>query len=347
MFVLMKSFKYSSDFFPGFWNNFKSISFINRLVIAALLGLCGPVLFGQKEGVDRVVYNSGREIQGIITGIDSANVYCIISTEGYNIKRIIPKNEIKTVFYCNGTIYEISPDSCQKAIKMTEKTDFELALEGFWKNMIESEYVISTGVNVTFFTGNPNSLLGSFWDIDSYSKRIRLSYNVRFEFNSNINRKFAIQYGLEYSSKGLSLDHGYTAGGVYPDRNTLYEKKTFMVDYLQVPISVTFSPLNWQSSLKTYGYLRGGISPAVLIRSKYKYTDDLKRFFGIYYTRGNSDVKKLKDITPIDFNIFLAMGIRRWEHFGFEAKYEMGLKNITYGPTMLNSAISVNMVCYL
>lgn len=332
--------------------NIKSNVFVNTLVVVSLLVLCSPVSYGQKEGTDLVVYNNGKEIKAVITGIDSANVYCMVWTEGYNVKRIIPKESVKSVLYCDGTVYQINPDSCSQVIKLTDKSDFELALDNFLKNMKESDCVISAGANVTFIKGDPEPLFPSGQYDDLFAKRIKLSYNVGFRFNSIINRRFAIHYGLEYSSKGLSLDRSNDSQennnhGVFSVWDYRYNKFTFIVDYLQIPISVTFSPINWQSSLKTYGYLRGGIAPAVLIRSKYKYTTDLKRFMGIYYTRGSRYVEKLEGITPVDFNIFLAMGIRRWERFGFEAKYEMGLKNLKGEERLLNRAISINMVCYL
>jgi len=322
--------------------NIKSNVFVNTLVVVSLLVLCGPVLYGQKEGTDLVVYNNGKEIKAVITGIDSANVYCMVWTEGYNVKRIIPKDDVKSVLYCDGTVYQINPDSCSQVIKLTDKSDFELALDNFLKNIQESDRVISAGINTTFFKGDIEPLLDDYWD-DSFDKRIRISYNVGFKFNSTIDRRFALQYGIEYSSKGISCDEEGSRNRYF----SYYSKLTYIQDYVQIPISVTFSPMNWQSSLKTYGYLRGGIAPAVLVRSKYRYSTDLKRFFGFYYTGHSSDIHKLEGTSPFDFNLLLAMGIRRWEHFGFEAKYEMGLKNLKGEERLLNRAISINVVCYL
>lgn len=350
----MMSFFYSSESFPEKREKYQSMSFVNILAVAALLFLFAPVLYGQKEGMDRVVYKNGVEIKGVITGIDSANVYCVIQTENYDVKRIIPKGDIKSVFYCDGTVYAITPDSCTTAIKMTDKTNRELAIESFCKNMRESEHMISAGVNATFFNGDigPMTYNQWMWDAGSLNRRIRMSYNVGFGFNSIIDRRFSIQYGLEYSSKGFSLSRSTTYHGnsSYSTSSDSYEKVIYMVDYLQVPVSVTFSPINWQSSLKTYGYLRSGISTSVLVRSKYKHTALTKGFLGIYFTEEKDDAMKLKHIRPIDFNMFLALGIRRWEHFGFEAKYEIGLIDLANYPEadtkMLNRAVSVNVICY-
>jgi hypothetical protein len=313
---------------------------MNRFLVLVAFLFLGTVLHGQ----DRIICKDGRIVYCHIINVDSSTVYFVQKIEGYDINRTIDRNEVKDMAYKKKPAITLAPVTHETNNIVPDTTENRSTLEGIARKLKLSNFYIIGGAAISSFKGDYEELSG--YRYGDYYKSIRISFDIGAGFNRTITRCWSFQYGLEYVSKGMLYARSYS----YYVGNKVWESYTFIVDYIEVPLSFSFSPLSWQTSLKTYGYLRGGFSPAFLVRSKYKCAYNFKDEFSVYVPVGQSEKGDFKNTNFIDICPFVAFGLRKWEHFGVEGKYELGILGVVNKKgemrQVYNSTFSLNMEFY-
>jgi hypothetical protein len=289
------------------------------------------------NGQDRIVRKNGITEDCHIIRIDSSKVCYNSNLDGYNIYREADKKDIK------GILFGIEPSVTKKVIK-EEKVIKEPEKNEPQANVIiyknhqktENEFQVSEpgkyfvfGTAFSLFKGDTK-----LW-FDGYERFIRpFSLDVGFGFNKALNKDLNLQYGIEYFQKGMRYFN-----------NESYEKIILRINYLELPVSLKYSPESWQKPNMKSHYIKGGLAPALKITSNYKHKitrlDD-------YNYNDKSSKGEIPGVKSIDLNYFIAFGVNTGRNYNFEIKYEAGIldimdKNAT-AITLYNRSLSVNFV---
>jgi len=289
------------------------------------------------KGQDRIIRKNGITEDCQIIRIDGSKVYYKSNLDGYIIDREADKKDIK------GILFGIEPSVTKKEIK-EEKVIKEPEKDKPQANVIiykndqknEDEFQVSEpgkyfvfGTAFSLFKGDTKYLC------DGYKRFIRpFSLDVGFGFNKDLNKDITLQYGIGYIQKGM---RGFN--------NKSYEKIIFRVNYLELPVSLKYSPESWRKPNMKSHYIKGGLAPALKITSNYKHK--ITRLDDYNYNDKSSE-GEIPGVKSIDLNYFLTFGVNTGRNYNFEIKYEAGIidimdKNAT-AITLYNRSLSVNFV---
>jgi hypothetical protein len=285
------------------------------------------------NGQDLIFCKNGKSINCSVTDADSSKIYFNTNLDGYVIKRSIARSEIKAVQFGNDSeiepirerqqAKEIQPaQEMQPAVEVKPVTDKERNTAGNYIKK-ETKTYFKLGFTLPGFKGNTRD----FADYLAYSsgdafdfKRCPRLFPITFGAGIDVTLTSSLSFrgGLEFVPKGVKFL------GDYNDDDGNYKMYvTIKVNYIELPLSVKFSPVEWQWSDGTSYYLLGGLAPAYKVVSKLRY-----KISGGDSQENDSETNDFDGSGETDLCHFIGFGIEKGNSFALEFKYEQGLINV-------------------
>lgn len=186
------------------------------------------------------------------------------------------------------------------------------------------------GTSITNYSGNTDDyadvLQYIYEPVDEYgyvismpvdSRSRWLMFNTGFAVAYNPAEWFTLQAGVEYAPRGIVFKGHAEKDGYY----TVYFKETWMVRYLDFPVTAKLSALmNKYNGSRIYAII--GIAPSVKLSSVIhtKQWDEVGEWF-------DTKDKSRDYVSNYDFNMIYGMGFDFKAQY-LEFKYERGSKNV-------------------
>jgi hypothetical protein len=275
---------------------------------------------------DRIINNDGSVYNCKITGSDSTMFYFETVVDGYTLKRSIAKTRVREVRFgvVNNNQTEVKEPS-RLVSKKDERSN----------HYRKYRFYLVSGVSITSFQGNTATIAA---DISGphgeYSRKPRLPLiNSGIGVERPMSQSLIFQGGLEYVPKG----NAYSRTG--DGSNSM--RLIFKTNYIEMPLSLVFSPGEMRANDKVQYYLKGGIIPGVMIISKIKSKSSASG-----YDSSSSDSQTFEDTSKFDLCALYALGVKTGDHFRIECRIEQGLLNImnpnATGIVLYNRSLSFN-----
>jgi len=276
---------------------------MNKVFILLLLLFFASAAYGQ----DQIISRKGYVINCKVIKTEADLVYFDSEVDGVVVRRCIAKSEISKVRYGVGKELKIAEiDTVKTEVKEPEAVEQSPVNTEAASKKSKISYYITAGFNLTSYRGTTYNLYEGYSD-NKYYRFFPVSFGAGI--NASMSKAVKLQAGLEYVPKGVRFQSHFAW--------KFSEREVYKTNYIEVPLSLQFSPAEFKTVQGNSYYLKAGFAPAFLLTSKIVDKS--------HYYDGAND---FKDINRFDLCTILGIGYKMQDQFAVEIRYEEGSKNI-------------------